>query len=377
MKNVNILKNQGNHFFPNLNGLRFVGAFMVFVFHAFSLGREHWGNFKDSTFFSILAKITSKGHLGVSLFFVLSGFLITFIMLTELQKTSKIKLSNFIARRILRVWPLYFVVVIFGFFIFPILPLGKVTEHELINFTFFLSNLDEIWFGARDSLNFLTATWSVSVEEQFYLSWALLIGIFRFSKKQQFWIFFLSILLISIVFRTIFIQNERILYYHTLSVISDFAIGGILALLALDNKIQAFFERISKFQILLIYFVGIVVLFLESKIFINYLFVFQRIAIATFFAFIIAEQVYAKNSLFKLDNIPGLKKSGELTYGFYLFHCIVIYYTQAIFVENQWTESILDFAFYFILCFIITYISSWISFRYFESPILKLKKYFR
>jgi peptidoglycan/LPS O-acetylase OafA/YrhL len=374
---VNILKNQGNHFFPNLNGLRFVGAFMVFVFHAFSLGREHWGNFKDSTFFSILAKITSKGHLGVSLFFVLSGFLITFIMLTELQKTSKIKLSNFIARRILRVWPLYFVVVIFGFFIFPILPLGKVTEHELINFTFFLSNLDEIWFGARDSLNFLTATWSVSVEEQFYLSWALLIGIFRFSKKQQFWIFFLSILLISIVFRTIFIQNERILYYHTLSVISDFAIGGILALLALDNKIQAFFERISKFQILLIYFVGIVVLFLESKIFINYLFVFQRIAIATFFAFIIAEQVYAKNSLFKLDNIPGLKKSGELTYGFYLFHCIVIYYTQAIFVENQWTESILDFAFYFILCFIITYISSWISFRYFESPILKLKKYFR
>jgi peptidoglycan/LPS O-acetylase OafA/YrhL len=217
----------------------------------------------------------------------------------------------------------------------------------------------------------------VSVEEQFYLSWALLIGIFRFSKKQQFWIFFLSILLISIVFRTIFIQNERILYYHTLSVISDFAIGGILALLAFDNKIQAFFERISKFQILLIYFVGIVVLFLESKIFINYLFVFQRIVIATFFAFIIVEQVYAKNSLFKLDNIPGLKKSGELTYGFYLFHCIVIYYIQAIFVENQWTESILDFAFYFMLCFSITYILSWFSFRYFESPILKLKKHFR
>lgn len=350
---------------------------MVFVFHAFSLGREHWGNFKDSTFFSILAKITSKGHLGVSLFFVLSGFLITFIMLTELQKTGKIKLSNFIARRILRVWPLYFVVVIFGFFIFPILPLGKVTEHELINFTFFLSNLDEIWFGARDSLNFLTATWSVSVEEQFYLSWALLIGIFRFSKKQQFWIFFLSILLISIVFRTIFIQNERILYYHTFSVISDFAIGGILALLAFDNKIQVFFERISKFQILLIYFVGIVVLFLESTIFINYLFVFQRIVIATFFAFIIAEQVYAKNSLFKLDNIPGLKKSGELTYGFYLFHCIVIYYIQAIFVENQWTDSLFYFTFYFILCFIITYILSWISFRYFESPILTLKKHFR
>jgi peptidoglycan/LPS O-acetylase OafA/YrhL len=179
------------------------------------------------------------------------------------------------------------------------------------------------------------------------------------------------------VFRTIFIQNERILYYHTLSVISDFAIGGILALLAFDNKIQAFFERISRIQIFLIYCFGIIVLFLESKIFINYLFAFQRIVIAIFFAFVIAEQVYAKNSHFKLDNIPGLKKSGELTYGFYLFHCIVIYYILAIFVENQWTQSIFHFCFYYIVCFLSTYILSWISFRYFESPILKLKKHFR
>lgn len=350
---------------------------MVFVFHAFSLSREHWGIFKDDTFYNVFARITSIGDLGVSLFFVLSGFLITYLMLTELQKTGKIKLSNFIARRILRVWPLYFVVVIFGFIIFPLLPYGKVTEHELINFTFFLSNLDEIWHGMRDSLNFLTATWSVSVEEQFYLCWALLIGIFRFSKKQQFWIFFMAIILISIIFRIIFIQNERILYYHTLSVISDFAIGGILALLAFDDKIQAFFQRISKSQILLIYCLGMAVLFLEYKIFINYLFVFQRIVISIFFAFVIAEQVYAKNSLVKLDQIPGLKKSGELTYGFYLFHCIVIFYILAIFVENQWTESIFHFCFYYIVCFLSTYISSWISFRYFESPILKLKKHFR
>ena len=350
---------------------------MVFVFHAFSLSREHWGNFIDLTFFHVLAKIASIGHLGVSLFFVLSGFLITYLMLTELQKTGKIKLSNFIARRILRVWPLYFVVVIFGFIIFPLLPYGKLTAHEIINFTFFLSNLDEIWFGMRDSLNFLTATWSVGVEEQFYLSWALLIGIFRFSKKQKFWILFLAIILISIIFRTIFIHNERMLYYHTLSVISDFAIGGILALLAFENKIQAFFERISKLQILLIYCFGMAVLLQESKLFIYYIFVFQRIIIGIFFAFIIAEQVYAKNSLFKLDQVPGLKKSGELTYGFYLFHCIVIYYFLQIFVENQWIESIYHFSSYFILCFLTTYISSWISFRYFESPILKLKKHFR
>lgn len=370
-------KNQDNPFFPNLTGLRFIGAFLVFVFHAFSLGRETWGDFAHTSGFKAIALLTGKGHLGVMLFFVLSGFLITYLMLHEIEQKGKISLSNFIARRILRVWPLYFLIVIFGFFIFPKLPFGIVTIHELWRYAIFLSNIDEIVVGMKDSINFLTATWSVSIEEQFYLSWAVLIGIAGFRKKQTFLIFFLSVIVLTILFRSWNLGNPRVLYYHTFSVISDLAIGGLLALLAFKGQINERLKTLAKWKIALVYVIGIALILFESKIFIGFFFVFQRIVIAGFFAFVIAEQVYAEHSFYKTDSIPGLKKSGEFTYGFYMFHCIFIYYWQQIFLQFGWTESLFHFVCYFALSFLSTYLMSSLSFQFFEKPILQMKKYFR
>lgn len=363
--------------FPNLTSLRFVGAFLVFLFHVFSLGREMWGDFAQSNWFQVFAKITSKGHLGVSLFFVLSGFLITFLMLNEKQKSGSIQLRKFIARRILRVWPLYFVVVLFGFFVFPILPYGKETVHEFWRYSLFLSNIDEIQNGLNDSLNFLTATWSVSVEEQFYAGWAICLALFKFRKDVHFYFFFSLVILGTLVFRAINLDHERVLYFHTFSVISDMTIGGLLALLAFDGKIQSFFQGAQTWKIILIYLLGFFMLFAESKIFVGSFFVFQRLFIAVFFAFIIAEQIYSKHTRFKLDKLPGLHRAGEYTYGFYLFHCIFIYYWQAIFQSLGWNKHVLFFCAYFLLTFGCTLLLSKLSFKYFESPFLKLKKHFR
>lgn len=363
--------------FPNLTALRFVGAFLVFLFHVFSLGRELWGDFTQSSWFQIVAKITSKGHLGVSLFFVLSGFLITYLMLHERQKTGTIQLKKFIARRILRVWPLYFVVVLFGFFIFSWLPFGKETVHEFWRYALFLSNIDEIKNGLNDSLNFLTATWSVSVEEQFYAGWALCLALFKFRKDLHFYAFFCVIILGTLIFRTVNLDHERMLYFHTFSVVSDMAIGGLLALLAFNGKIQSFFQRAQTWKIALIYLLGCFMLFAESKIFEGFLFVFQRVFIAVFFAFMIAQQIYSPHTRFQLDHVPGLHQAGQYTYGFYLFHCIFIYYWQAIFQSLGWNNHALFFAAYFLLTFGCTLLLSRLSFNYFESPFLKLKNYFR
>lgn len=370
-------KNQGNPFFPNLTGLRFIGAFMVFAFHAVSLGRENWKGFEGSSWFKGLSFITGKGHLGVMLFFVLSGFLITYLMLNENRKKGKINLSNFIARRILRVWPLYFLIVVFGFVLFPYFPFGIVTVHELWRYLIFLSNIDEIIIGMKDSINFLTATWSVSVEEQFYLSWALLIAIFRFRKRSVFWVFFTVVLVGTIVFRFFYLGNPRVLYFHTFSVISDLAIGGMLALLAFKKQVQPLIENMQKWKIILVYIVGIAVILLESKIFVGVFFVFQRIVIALFFAFVIAEQVYANNSFVKIDSVRGMKKSGEFTYGFYMFHCIVLYYCQQFMMDKGLVDHPVYFLIYVVISFAFTYALSWLSFRFYEKPFLSLKKLFR
>ncbi|MBL0102606.1 MAG: acyltransferase [Bacteroidetes bacterium] len=91
--------------FPGLNGLRFIAAFLVLVHHneriKLRLGLE---NFWESQFIIVV------GKLGVILFFVLSGFLITYLLLKEEKKTGSIHVKQFYIRRILRIWPLYFLI---------------------------------------------------------------------------------------------------------------------------------------------------------------------------------------------------------------------------------------------------------------------------
>ena len=99
-------------FYENLNGLRFIGALSVFLFHGFTLGREMWGDFFNTPIFTGLFKLMSKGHHGVGLFFVLSGFLITSLLLHEAKNKGQINAFGFFMRRLLRIWPLYFIVVI-------------------------------------------------------------------------------------------------------------------------------------------------------------------------------------------------------------------------------------------------------------------------
>jgi peptidoglycan/LPS O-acetylase OafA/YrhL len=370
--------NSSRTFFPNLNGLRFLGALLVFVFHIFSLGKEIWGDFAQSNWFQALMKLTSKGHHGVGLFFSLSGFLITYLLLLEAKQKGTIHPFQFLMRRILRIWPLYYLILIFGFFIFPLLPYGQGTDHSLANYAILLSNLDEIWNGINDPLNFLTITWSVSIEEQFYLSFiALLFLLPLFRRGKYFPAFFLSIIGVSIIFRFVFHSDERIMYYHTLANASDLALGGLAAVLVFKYKLGERIKDLSRWWIVGIYLLGLSTLLFSTKLFPGELRSIERLIQGSFFAFVVVEQVFCINSFLKLDRIPGFFKSGELTYGFYMYHCIFIYYWGIFFQNNGYTAHFWQFLIYFLVVFLCTYASAWLSMRYFEKPILRLKEKFR
>mgnify|MGYP002347657629 FL=1 len=371
-----VMQQERTHF-ENLNGLRFIGAFLVFLFHAFTINREVWGDFFESKPFLVLRKLTSVGHYGVNLFFVLSGFLITYLLLKELKERGKIHIGFFLVRRILRLWPLYFVIVLFGFFVFPHLPFGIQTVHEFWRYGLFLSNFDEIIHGSRDSVNFLTATWSVSIEEQFYLGWALVIGVLQWKTIRSFQWFFLLVIAGSFAFRWYYSGQQAVIYYHTLSVISDMATGGLLATLVFEETGIHWVTTLKKWQIIVLYLLGIGFLFTAHKLLPGKWISLERLISGTFFAFVLLEQLIAQNSFFKADRIPYFERAGKLTYGFYLFHCLLIYYLCKLAEAWNWNQQAGYFGVYFITLLLLNTLLSILSYRYFEKPLLQLKRYFR
>src|SRR5690349_20307522 len=100
-------------YFKNLDSIRFIAAMMVFLQHGISLSYRYLP-IKNTVWEKLLNTI-SNGGTGVSIFFVLSGFLITYLLISEHELKTKISLKNFYIRRVLRIWPLYFLVVFFSF----------------------------------------------------------------------------------------------------------------------------------------------------------------------------------------------------------------------------------------------------------------------
>src|SRR5690606_23311212 len=133
-------------YFENLDGLRFLLAMVVFFGHSGfggALQKVIPVNFLDR-----VIGVFSTGRLGVSFFFTLSGYLITYLIVEEKEETGNFHLGKFYLRRVLRIWPLYYVVLVFSFFIYPWVKvqLGYADQnpYNFLYHLFFLSNFDSI-----------------------------------------------------------------------------------------------------------------------------------------------------------------------------------------------------------------------------------------
>lgn len=144
---------------PELDVLRFGAFFLVFLHHALPHAASAY-----PTWGAIPAAIGRAGALGVDLFFTLSAYLITEILLREQHTTGSIHIRAFYARRILRIWPLYF------FALLLLAPLmGGMPQNYFAAFLLLAGNWACAWWGYPASP--FALLWSVSIEEQFYLAW--------------------------------------------------------------------------------------------------------------------------------------------------------------------------------------------------------------
>lgn len=357
---------------------------MVFVFHCFPVTRTWYAVHHESKLIAALSEtFFNSAEEGVSIFFVLSGFLITGLLLDEEKATGSFSLKHFYLRRILRVWPLLYAVLIFGFFIYPSLAAFFGIPHSQdsnpwMNF-FLLNNFDLMNLAMSEKIRFnllIEITWSVAIEEQFYLCWPLLLMLS--SKFRNRGMMLTGMLILNLFFRIVYRDNFYYQYFHTLAVSGDLLTGALLAyLLRTRARLIPFLQQQTDRLRLVLYALGMF-FFVFRYFFFDYHedYYLLRYPLSFFYAYVIADQCYAGSTFLKLGKLNALRQFGKYTYGAYLLHPIAILFIKHLLdfsgfnYKDSWTITLLLFS----LALITTVGLSIMSFHFFEKHFLKLKE---
>ncbi|MBP6213381.1 MAG: acyltransferase, partial [Pyrinomonadaceae bacterium] len=286
-------------YFPNLDGWRFAAFLGVFYHHSFQTQNTV---ILDDPIYRALKSTTTNGELGVDFFFVLSGFLIIYLLITEKHVTGKIDLRNFYIRRVLRIFPLYYLCVFFGFVVFPLLKsfFGAVPDESASPFLYsvFLGNLDIVRNAAMPDSGVLGILWSVAIEEQFYLVVPLVLLVVPTKYYPS---VFVLVIVFSLVMRGLNIDSYYYIKFHTFSSIGNMAVGGLAAYYSATRPgFIRFVTELRPVFILALYVFTIGLLVFRPDIFaVAAVKVFESIIFSLAFGMIILEQNNSKRSLFK------------------------------------------------------------------------------
>lgn len=356
-------KFETGNYYPGIDGLRGLAIILVLIFHNF-----------------IYLEITWYGQFGVDLFFVISGFLITEILLKSIS--SKRYFTNFYGRRLLRIFPIYYLCLVLIFFILPDQILVdanlKVSWTNQWWFWTYLQN----WFFATQSISAgavpIMHFWTLAIEEQFYLLWPLLIFLIRNLKKLLVICIVILLTINAIRFFTWFYFMENIDQSSFIITRCDGILAGsALAFLKQGGQFQKSF-LLKKTSIILILLNGIYLLLGPVfDLWPNYLIIAGYTSISIFCTWILYLTISNPRSMFQKTLLTSpLKFFGKYSYGIYVFHFPIMFLLHPTTEKWLWPlfgnripESLL------LIC--IEVIVAVIVYHLYEKHFLKLKKFFR
>ncbi len=365
--------------FEGLNGLRFFSASAVVFSHIelikMAFGYSH--SWDHPVFFYL-------GGIAVIFFFVLSGFLITFLLLEEKRNTQTINVKNFYI--ILRIWPLYYLIVIIGFFILPHFSSIKINYlelnfqknyyHMLFLYLLILPNLATALYGHVPHIGHL---WTIGVEEQFYILWPLIIKKIKNNILSFLLVFIFIVISIKalVLFLFLFYQPKNYSFlFHLKEFMAGFkiecmAIGAIGAYLYWSKSILLRFIYHPFLHILAWCSIPLLIFYTP-----HWAQDANHLIYSLSFIIIILNVSTNKNSFLKLEN-SVLNYFGKISYGIYMYHFmlipIVLFLLKKINIDINSTEG--NFYLYS-LSFLSTFMVSIISYIFFEKKFLNYKNKF-
>lgn len=349
-------------YFEHFDALRFLAFFKVFIFH---LPIDN---------FPLFSYLKAGGGVGVMFFFVLSGFLISWIILEEKENTGSLNLRNFFMRRILRIWPLYYLMILIAYstpFLLEMIGLAASDqgyEPIWVYSLTFLENYRMIFLGEAPNVAPLGVMWSLCIEEHFYLIWGIAL---YFLDKKHFLLLIGASVMIAIGSRYYFwIQG-----WDSLDVFTNldlFAIGALPAYWLIQRKR---IPKLNKGKAHVLLAVSLLIVILYPHLIGAIHFIFGPTILAWTFMLILILFVPEFGPLGFGKSIPW--KWGKYTYGLYVYHTLVIGLMIKVWEKMGWAwESYWGAVLFGLMALFLSLGISYLSYRFFEMPFLKLKTRF-
>ncbi|MFV0335694.1 MAG: acyltransferase family protein [Tropicimonas sp.] len=343
-------------FFGCLDGLRFLCITAVLFHHSPLMST-----------YSPVSILASRGFLGVDFFFVLSGFLITTLLLREERRKGRFSLAGFYRRRALRILPVYFLVVtaVGGYYV---LVKGVPGAGELwIHYYLFLSNF------LTSDIPLLGVSWSLSVEEQYYLVWPLLLLVTprRILPGILVVLIALNVAISAGWFGFLGVAPPEVGHLRFALPNSTYApilIGSLLAFAL--NRPEGFgmLYRLGGWRhaplVALALLLAALLLLPRNVLGLPNLVL--HLSMACLLASVVMRE---QNSLTPVLSWAPLRRIGQISYGLYLYHLIGLDLVNRLLPEALTASGLFVFVAYFAVSVAIAEV----SFRYYETPFLRLR----
>ena len=356
---------------PELDVLRFLAFLAVFIHHALprdaalyiNNGLPPWAS-------QLVVTAKSAGAYGVDLFFVLSAYLITELLLREHALRGSFSISAFYVRRALRIWPLYFTFLALTIFIVPtILPEDQFGTIYIVSFLLFFGN----WVCAANGIPVSVASplWSISVEEQFYLAWPPLLRVVGIKRIKHLAI---AMLLVAISTRIVLAATDVAhpgVWCNTIARLDSIALGAILAV-ALRGRAP----QLKPAARLLLAGAAVATFLLVAK----YLRQEGPTSVITYTAtalasvLLLVSVLHTNASFLRMPAFSWLVYLGRVSYGLYVFHVLALALVPQIIIGYFGVP--LNFEARVLLSFALTVVLATVSYTLLEHPFLRLKERF-